>query len=161
MLAAQVPLSFHSFVTISFNALFLKCTGALMLIASAATDINADWIPLNPDQLINLSGNHPVPELVDEQVAAIGAETGLSFKPTSMPKADWQNMELYYPMQVVVDLQTKHHVRRVAYFDGAGGASFSVDARTDDGWQKLFDDSLDRFSSGRFKTRTSRRVTCV
>ena len=89
-----------------------------MLFAAGPMAINADWIALKPDSMINLSGNHPVPELVDEQAAAIASGDAPTFKPASPLIGNWQNADIYYPMSVVVDLQTKHQVRRIAYFDG-------------------------------------------
>lgn len=130
---------------LSILSLFQQSAAAFLLFAATATNIAADWMVLTPDHVISLSGHIPVVELADEQTASIGTEIEPNFKPSSPLIGNWQNVDVYYPMSIVIDLKAKHHVRRIAYYDGVGSANFRVDARDGDSWRHLFDDSLERY----------------
>ena len=105
----------------------------------------AERIALNADMLINLSGQRPATELVDEQDLAGDPRRGAAQQPKTSYSNGWMNAGLYYPISVVVDLGVEHEITDVCYFDVEDQASFTVDYRVTDTWKTLFVDDLKKY----------------
>lgn len=112
----------------------------LSLVSLAAA---ASPIALRPEMLIDLSGRGGLQALVDEQdhVAAGTAP------PTSKPNRGWQGAQLYYPLPVVIDLQTPHQLSSVRFFDVEGSGLLTVDAWSGDVWQEVCRDELKQYQA--------------
>lgn len=112
----------------------------LSLVSLAAA---APPILLRPEMLIDLSGRGQLAELVDEQDQLADPQQ----PPTSKPNRGWQGAQLYYPLPVVIDLQTPHQVATIRWYDVEGSGLLTVDAWTGDGWQEVCRDELKKYQA--------------
>lgn len=138
---------FHGFRTrMIFNhvrrALLVCLLAVLAGTSSAAAE---DRIHLTPDMLINLSGQRPALELVDEQDFAGDPRTGEAQQPATIYTNGWINAALYYPLSVVIDLGAIHDLTDVCFFDVEGSGRLTVDSWAADTWKPLFIDDLNQY----------------
>jgi hypothetical protein len=102
----------------------------------------AERIRLDPDMLINLSGQRPAVELVDEQDLGGDPRTGDASQPKTAYSNGWMNARLYYPLSIVIDLGAAHDLTDLCWFDVEGQGRLTVDTRDADAWKPLFVDEL-------------------
>lgn len=133
--------------TRSTQNLFLRAMAAcwLSVLAYPSSTSQADRIPLDPDTLINLSGQRPAVELVDEQDLAGDPRTGDASPAKTSYSNGWINARLHYPLSIVIDLGSIHDLTDVCFFDMEGNGRLTVDARQDDAWNPLFVDELKEY----------------
>jgi len=117
----------------------------LSVLAGPAPAPAADRIRLNPDMLINLSGQWPAVELVDEQDLAGDPRAGDASQPKTAYSNGWINAKLYYPLSIVVDLGAVHDLTDVCWFDVEGQGRLTVDSREADAWKPLIVDELNEY----------------
>jgi len=95
--------------------------------------------------LINLSGQRPAVELVDEQDLAGDPRTGDASPAKTSYSNGWINARLHYPLSIVIDLGSTHDLTDVCFFDMEGNSRLTVDARRSDAWDPLFVDELKEY----------------
>lgn len=95
--------------------------------------------------LINLSGQRPAVELVDEQDLAGDPRTGDASPAKTSYSNGWINARLHYPLSIVIDLGSTHDLTDVCFFDMEGNGRLTVDARRSDAWDPLFVDELKEY----------------
>jgi hypothetical protein len=117
----------------------------LSVLAYPLSTSQADRIRLDPDMLINLSGQRPAVELVDEQDLAGDPRAGDASPAKTSYSNGWINAKLYYPLSIVIDLGSIHDLTDVCFFDMEGNGRLTVDARQDDAWNPLFVDDLKEY----------------
>jgi len=105
----------------------------------------AGRIPLNADMLINLSGQRPAVELVDEQDLVGDPRQGNAEEAKTAYSNGWVNAGLYYPLSIIIDLQVEHDLTDICYFDFQGSGQLTVDCRAEDSWENLFRDDLRQY----------------
>jgi len=110
-----------------------------------APSATAKRLRLNAEMLINLSGQRPATELVDEQDGQGDPRNGTA-APVQTPYSNgWRNQHLYYPLSIVIDLGIEHDLTSICYFDVAGDGPLTVDYRQADRWRTLFTDELKQY----------------
>ncbi len=130
----------------------------LLILTWAASTSAADRIHLNSDMLINLSGQRPAVELIDEQDLADAPRAGDTPQPKTVYSNGWQNAQLYYPLSIVVDLGTVHDLTEIRWFDAEGQGRLTIDLRRADAWESLFVDELKEYRTwSSHKTAVSTR----
>lgn len=117
----------------------------LLALAQSASSQAAERIRLDSDMLINLSGQRPAVELVDEQDLADGPRESNAAEPKTTYSNGWLNARLYYPLSIVVDLGTVHDLAEIRWFDAEGEGRLTVDSREANVWKPLFVDELDEY----------------
>ncbi|MEN6578417.1 MAG: hypothetical protein ABFD90_18880 [Phycisphaerales bacterium] len=117
----------------------------LLLLAGPMASMAADRIRLDADMAIDLSGQRPARELVDEQNVEGDPRTGAAQQPQTSYSHGWINAELYYPLSVVIDLGAVHSLTDICLFDVEGQGKFSVSFRDADTWKLLFVDELAQY----------------
>lgn len=95
--------------------------------------------------LINLSGQRPAVELVDEQDLAGDPRTGDASPAKTSYSNGWINARLHCPLSIVIDLGSTHDLTDVCFFDMEGNGRLTVDARRSDAWDPLFVDELKEY----------------
>ncbi len=105
----------------------------------------ADRIRLSEDMLINLSGQRPAAELVDEQDLAGDPRSGAAQQPKTVYSTGWINAKLYYPLSIVIDLGVVHDLTDICYFDVEDQGVLTVDYRDTDTWKPLFSGPLSQY----------------
>jgi len=134
------------------KSLGLSCSA--LILAWLTPSMAADRIRLSEDMLINLSGQRPAFELVDEQDLAGDPRKGDAQQPKTIYSNGWINAKLYYPLSIVVDLGVVHDLTDICYFDVEDQGVLSVDYRDADAWKPLFSGPLSQW-----RQWTSRSVT--
>ncbi len=117
----------------------------LLLFAVVSVAGAAERIVLDAEMLINMSGERPALELIDEQDLAGDPRTGQAAPAETLYSNGWSGAELYYPLSVVVDLGVAHDLTAVCYFDGQGSGPMTVSARNGDAWTMLLADDLTQY----------------
>jgi len=117
----------------------------LFILALCATASGAERIHLLADMLINLSGQRPAVELIDEQDLAGDPRDGTAAQPKTSYSNGWMNAGLYYPLAIVVDLGVDHDISDICFYDVHDRAQLTVDARDGDIWKTLLTDGLIRY----------------
>jgi len=102
-------------------------------------------IPLSQDMLINLSGQRPAVELVDEQDLAGDPRKGGARQPKTIYSNGWINAKLYYPLSIAIDLGVTHDLTDICYFDVEDQGALSVDYRDDQAWKPMFSGPLSQY----------------
>jgi hypothetical protein len=110
-----------------------------------APSMAGDRIRLSDDMLINLSGQRPAVELVDEQDLAGDPRKGDAQQPKTVYSNGWINAKLYYPLSIVVDLGAVHDLSDICYFDVEDRGVLSIDYRDADAWKPLFAGPLSQY----------------
>ncbi|HON92757.1 MAG TPA: hypothetical protein PKZ07_14415 [Sedimentisphaerales bacterium] len=133
--------------TRSTQNLFLRAMAAcwLSVLTHPPSTSHAARIRLDPDMLINLSGQRPAVELVDEQDLAGDPRTGDASPAKTSYSNGWINARLHYPLSIVIDLGSTHDLTDVCFFDMEGNSRLTVDARRSDAWDPLFVDELKEY----------------
>lgn len=134
------------------KSLWLSCSA--LILVWLAPSMAADRIRLSEEMLINLSGQRPAFELVDEQDLAGDPRKGDAQQPKTIYSNGWINARLYYPLSIVVDLGVVHDLTDICYFDVEDQGVLSVDYRDADAWKPLFSGPLSQW-----RQWTSRSVT--
>ncbi|MBN1510350.1 MAG: hypothetical protein JW955_26110 [Sedimentisphaerales bacterium] len=116
-----------------------------LVLMSLAPATAADRIPLSEEMLINLSGQRPAVELVDEQDLAGDPRVGDAQQPKTVYSNGWINADLYYPLSVVIDLGVVHDLTDLCYFDVEDQGILSVDCRDAESWKPSFSGPLDQY----------------
>ena len=119
--------------------------GSLIVLAWLAPAGAAERITLDGDMLINLSGQRPAVELIDEQDVAGDPRDGSAARPETSYSNGWINQKLYYPLSVAIDLGVEHDLGHVCYYDVEGSGLLTVAYRAGDRWQELFTDELKQY----------------
>jgi len=117
----------------------------LSALAASISSAAADRIRLDADMLINLSGQRPASELVDEQDLAGDPRTDEAPQPKTSYSNGWINAKLYYPLSVVIDLGAVHDLTDICCFDVEGQGRLTIDFRDADTWKLLFVDELKQY----------------
>jgi len=125
------------------RSLWLVCW--VLVLACLAPSMAADRIRLSQDMLINLSGQRPAVELVDEQGLAGDPRAGNAQQPKTAYSNGWINAKLYYPLSVVIDLGVVHDLTDVCYFDVEDQGVLTCDYRDGDVWKPLFSGPLSQY----------------
>ncbi len=111
------------------------------LFATATTAAPA-LIELTPDMLVNLSGVRPATELADEQDTVGDPLNGHGGKPKTIFSQGWQNKDLYFPLDVVVDLGVELQLTAICWFDANGSAPMTVSVGSPRAWKQVASDDL-------------------
>ena len=120
--------------------------GVLDVDACVAAPLAAsDRIRLSEDMLINLSGQRPAVELVDEQDLAGDPRKGDAQQPKTVYSNGWINAKLYYPIPIVIDLGVVHDLTDICYFDAEDQGVLSIDYRDANAWKPLFSGPLSEY----------------
>jgi len=117
----------------------------LFILAPCVVTSGAERIRLDADMLINLSGQRPAVELIDEQDLAGDPRDGTAAQPTTSYSNGWMNAGLHYPLAIVVDLGCEHETSDICFFDMEGQARLTVAYRSGDKWTTLFVDELKQY----------------
>ncbi len=125
------------------RSLRLACWASILVWL--APSMAADRIRLSEDMLINLSGQRPAVELVDEQDLAGDPRKGDAQQPKTVYSNGWINAKLYYPLSVVVDLGVMYDLADICYFDVEDQGVLTVDWRDADTWKPLFSGPLSQY----------------
>ncbi len=125
------------------RSLWLVCWA--WVLACLAPSMAADRIRLSEDMLINLSGQRPAVELVDEQGLTGDPRAGNAQQPKTVYSNGWINAKLYYPLSIVVDLGAVHDLTDICYFDVEDQGVLTCDYRDEDAWQPLFTGPLSQY----------------
>lgn len=125
------------------RSLWLVCWA--LVFACLAPSMAADRVRLSEEMLINLSGQRPAVELVDEQDLAGDPRKGDAQQPKTVYSNGWINAGLYYPLSVVIDLGVVHDLTDICYFDVEDQGVLSVDCRDADVWKPLFSGPLSEY----------------
>lgn len=133
------------------RSLWLMCWTSMFVWL--APSMAADRIRLSEEMLINLSGQRPAVELVDEQDLTGDPRRGDAQQPKTVYSNGWINAKLYYPLSIVIDLGVVHDLSDICYFDVEDQGVLSVDCRDADAWQPLFSGPLSQY-----RQWTSRRA---
>ncbi len=104
-----------------------------------------DRVRLNLDMVVNLSGQGPATELVDEQDLSGDPRAGDAEPAATVYTNGWINADLYYPLSVVVDLGVAHDLTDICYFDGQGSGPMTVASRNGDAWKMVCADDLTQY----------------
>ncbi len=115
---------------------WLTCWTAILVWLGPA--MAGDRIRLSEDMLINLSGQRPAVELVDEQDLAGDPRTGTAQQPKTVYSNGWINAKLYYPLAVVIDLGVVYDLTDICWFDVEDQGVLTVDYRDADAWKPVF-----------------------
>lgn len=132
----------------------IMCLMVVCSIVSPAPAGAAERLMLDAEMLINLSGQRPAAELIDEQDLVGDPRASDAAQPQTSYSNGWTNQHLYYPLAVVVDLQIPHDLTDICYFDVEGSGLLSVAFRDANTWQPLFTDELKQY-----RKWMSRKVT--
>jgi hypothetical protein len=119
--------------------------GSIMLLVWLAPAGAAERITLDAEMMINMSGERPALELIDEQDLAGDPRTGDAAPAQTLYSNGWNGAQLYYPLSVVFDLGVEHDLTDVCYFDGQGSGPMTVSCRDGDAWKMLFADDLKQY----------------
>lgn len=128
----------------------VRSAGTMMVcwflaLAQSVSTQAAERIRLDSDMLINLSGQRPAVELVDEQHLADAPRESDASEPKTIYSNGWLNAGLYYPLSIVVDLGAVHDLAEIRWFDAEGEGRLTVDSREADAWKPLFVDELKEY----------------
>lgn len=107
-----------------------------------AGTVFAEKLLLTPDMVVNLSGARPASELIDEQNLAGDPLAGKGGQPKTVFSQGWQNKELYYPLDIVVDLGRPHKIAGVCYFDANRSGLLTVSVGSPKAWKEVVSDDL-------------------
>lgn len=121
----------------------LSCS--LSILIGSALSAAADRVRLDAGMLINLSGQRPAFELIDEQDLAGDPRTGDAQQPKTSYSNGWINAGLYYPLSIVIDLGAVHDLTDICCFDVEDHGRLTVDSRDADAWKPLFVDDLNQY----------------
>lgn len=99
-------------------------------------------IILMPDQIIVLSGSRQATEWFDEPHRVGDPRMGQGGTPVTAFHLGWQNRDLYYPLEVVIDLGGSTRLSTLAYFDAEGDGGFSISGGRPDSWEHWVNDDL-------------------
>ena len=102
-------------------------------------------IPLSADMLINLSGQAPVVELIDEQDLGKESDPTKRIHAKSFLSGSWQNKDLYFPKSIDIDLGSEHEFSQMAYFDGQGNGNLAVSFLSKSEWKPIFQNDLNKY----------------
>jgi hypothetical protein len=125
------------------RSVWLTCW-ALVLVLFVPS-MASDRIRLSEDMLINLSGQRPAVELVDEQDIAGDPRAGDAQQPKTVYSNGWINAKLYYPLSVVIDLGVVHDLTEICFFDVEDQGVLAIDYRDADTWKPLFSGPLSQY----------------
>jgi len=117
----------------------------LCLLTLVSVTGAAERIVLEPEMLINMSGERPALELIDEQDLEGDPRTGEAAPAQTAYSNGWSGAKLYYPLSVVVDLGVAHDLTAICYFDGQGSGPMTVDSRDGDVWTMRLADDLTQY----------------
>jgi hypothetical protein len=117
----------------------------LSILAGPASPLSAHRIHLDREMLINLSGQRPAVELIDEQDLPGDPRTGDASQPKTAYSNGWMNAKLYYPLSIVINLGSIHDLTDVCFFDVEGHGRLTVDSRDADAWKPLVVDELNGY----------------
>ena len=117
----------------------------VLMLVWLVPSMAAERIRLSTDMLINLAGQRPAVELVDEQDLAGDPRTGDAPQPKTVYSNGWINAKLYYPLAVVIDLGVVHDLTDVCWFDVEDQGVLGVDYREVDAWKPLFGGPLSEY----------------
>ncbi len=112
-----------------------------------------DRIRLSEDMLINLAGQRPAVELVDEQDLADDPRQGNATSPKTVYSNGWINAKLYYPLAAVIDLGVTCDLTDIFWFDVEDQGVLTVEYRDADTWKSVFRGPLSEYNKW-----TTRRV---
>lgn len=90
-------------------------------------------IPLTPDMLTNLSTKGDVTMLIDEQQLAGDPKAGSKAEPVTTFFGGYNNM--YFPLQVIIDLKSMHQLSELYVFDSFNKDSLKVYTGDPLNWQ--------------------------
>ena len=110
-----------------------------------APSMASDRIRLSEERLINLSGQRPAVELVDEQDLTGDPRKGDAQQPKTVYSNGWINAGLYYPLAVVIDLGAVHDLTDICYFDVEDQGVLAFDYRDGGAWKLLFSGPLSQY----------------
>jgi hypothetical protein len=117
----------------------------MLILVGLVPSRAAERIRLSADMLVNLSGQRPAVELVDEQDLAGDPRTGTAPQPKTVYSNGWINAKLYYPLAVVVDLGVMHDLTDICWFDAEDQGVLGVDYRDAETWKSLFHGPLSEY----------------
>jgi hypothetical protein len=117
----------------------------VLLLVGLAPAMAGERIRLSAEMLVNLSGQRPAVELVDEQDLAGDPRMGTAPQPKTVYSNGWINAKLYYPLAVVVDLGVVYDLTDICWFDVEDQGVLSVDYRDADAWKPLFSGLLSEY----------------
>ncbi len=125
-----------------FRAAWVVAAAVLVVgVASGA----GERVPLGEAMVVNLSGQRPAVELVDEQDLEGDPRTGQAGMPRTSFANGWDKWELYHPLSVAIDLGVEHDLGEVCYFDVEGSGMLTVGWWSGDRWEELFRDDLKQY----------------
>lgn len=94
--------------------------------------IGQNKISLTPDMLINLSTKGDAGLLIDEQVLSGDPKNSTSGSPSTVFFGSYNNM--YYPIQIVIDLKTTHQLSDLYMYDSYNKDSLKIFTGTPGNW---------------------------
>ncbi len=123
----------------------VRLTLLVVFMAWLGPSATAERLRLNADMLINLSGQRPATELVDEQDVQGDPRAGSAATVQTGYSNGYQNQHLYYPLSIVIDLGVEHDLTNICYFDIEGNGRLTIASRRADRWRTVFTDELKQY----------------
>lgn len=120
----------------------------LVLVVAAGCFVSAqERIVLSEKNLINISAKGNTAALIDEQELAGDPYSGTGGEPTTTFTNGYVQANLYYPLQVVVDLFGTYALESFCYYDVNNSDTISVYSGKPGEWKLLFRESTSRYNS--------------
>ncbi len=121
----------------------------ILLLCLCPIIINAQKIPLDFSNIINITLVGNANALVDEQALAGDPKNGTSGKPTTNFSYG-VSTQVYYPLEVVVDLKGGYTLTNIYLFDSYGVDSLFISSGSPNNWTTLAKVNTDEYMQWRF-----------
>lgn len=115
-------------------------------------------ISLTEANIVNISAKGNPSALVDEQDSAGDPSSGSGGNPATVYTNGYEGQQLFYPLEIVVDLYAKHDLTSLYYYDINGSDTIWVYAGSPKSWRLLLKETTSTYMnwSGHALSDTSR-----
>lgn len=115
----------------------MKKNYTLALLFLTVTSLQAQKIKLLPQNIINISAKADANTLIDEQAIAADPKSGSGGIPKTTFNNGYQGADIYYPLEVVIDLFGLHTLTDIYFYDINGSDSLIISTGNPGSWIPL------------------------